>query len=92
MLIKLIIFRGVITFKLRIWAPFKHEMTLSLFHIVSNTSKCTFLPQSPKTCRQPNFQSFTSVERRRSIAGPGERTWMYGLVWTKFWVSIRQIK
>ena len=48
MLIKLIIFRGFLTLKLRFWAVFKPEMTLSLLHIVHNTSKYTFLPQSPK--------------------------------------------
>ena len=34
--------------KLRFWAVFKPEMTLSLLHIVNNTSKYTFLPQSQK--------------------------------------------
>ena len=34
--------------KLRFWAVFKPEMTLSLLHIVHNTSKYTFLPQIPK--------------------------------------------
>ena len=69
MLIKLIIFRGFLTLKLRFWAVFKPEMTLSLLHIVSNTSKCTFLPQSPKTCRRPNFQLFTSVTGLRLLLG-----------------------
>ena len=63
MLIKLIIFRGVFTLKLRFWAVFKLEMTLSLLHIVNNTSKYTFLPLSQKTCCGPNVQSFTSVPR-----------------------------
>ena len=60
-LIRLIIFRGFQTLKLRFWAVFKLEMTLALLHIVNNTSKYTFLHQSPKTCRGPNVQSFTSV-------------------------------
>ena len=48
LLIELVIFRVFLTFKLRFWAVLKPEMTLSLLHTVSNTTKYTFLLQSPK--------------------------------------------
>ena len=59
--IKLIIFLGFQSLKLKFCPLLMLEMTLSLLHIVGNTSKYSFLPQSKKTCCGPNVQSFTSV-------------------------------